>query len=342
VRWENPGRETGLTKVRVGVIGVGLRGTWHARICSQHPNCKLVGVTDVDLDKARKVSQQFNVECFRSVDDMVEDQRVDSVIVATPDFAHKEPVVVSARAGKHVLVEKPLATDIEEAEEMVKASRRYGVKLMVFFENRFLPPFLDIKNTLRDGSIGEPFYIYQDLSNSVSVPLKMLGWSGKSNVAYFLMSHTLDLARYLIGSEFSSVYAVSRSEVLKKLNLDVPDFYHAVIRFSNGAVASLHSSWTLPETMPEVFKQDLEINGSKGFVQFRWDRDIELKVFSQSVKVIRYSKLEDDPKPTIDRFLDCVAQGTEPTPSGEDGLAVVKATDALMKSVTRGEPVVIA
>ncbi|MCD6357528.1 MAG: Gfo/Idh/MocA family oxidoreductase, partial [Thermoproteales archaeon] len=226
---------------------------------------ELVAMCDVNEPRAREIASRYGVRrYYTDYREMLEREELDLVSVATPDFLHYEPTITAIDAGVNVLVEKPLATKLEEAEEMVRRARRRGVKLYVNFSNRFNPPFAALKDSVEKGELGDLLYSYVRLSDTIYVPTKMLSWASQTNVVFFLMSHTFDLVRWIYGSEARSVRAYAEFRVLKRLGINAPDYVIAIIEFGNEARAVLESSWILPESMPSIVDFQAEFIGTRG------------------------------------------------------------------------------
>ena len=178
--------------IRIGVVGAGIWGTMHARAYSQNPQVNLVGICDLDEERGRKVAAQYGIpKVFSQVEELLE-EGLDGISVATPDDAHTSIVLKAAAKGVHILVEKPLATTLEECQLMVDAAEKAGVFLMVDWHNRWNPPYYYAWKTIREGELGDVRYIYYRLSDTVYVPTRMLPWANKSTVMWFLGSHALD------------------------------------------------------------------------------------------------------------------------------------------------------
>ena len=132
-----------MKKIGFGVIGTGIvGGAWHAYVYSRLPQSKLVAVCDLDEKRAQDAAKKYGASAvYTDYRKLLENPDIKAVSIATPDFAHREIAVAAAEAGKHILVEKPLATTVEDAEAIVKAAKKAKVKLMVDFHNRVSPPF---------------------------------------------------------------------------------------------------------------------------------------------------------------------------------------------------------
>ncbi len=182
-----------MGKINVAIIGAGIHGIVHVRAYLQYPRANLVKVCDTNAKRAEGLRKDFGVTVCSDWKELAEDKTIQAVSVVTPDFLHREMVVALLQAGKHVLVEKPLATTTKEAREMVRAAEKSGKYLMVDYQNRFNPPFVEAKNRIEAGEFGEPVTGWARLANSLGVPRQMLSWSGQSGPQWFLFPHNIDM-----------------------------------------------------------------------------------------------------------------------------------------------------
>ena len=219
------------------VIGTGLWGKLHARVYAESHRARLAAVCDADPERAGQVGREFGADAYSDHRDMLARDDIDAVSIVTPDFAHTQLALDAIAAGKHVLVEKPLAMSVSECERIIDAAKKANVKLMVDFHNRWSPPFHKAKAAIDSGGIGSVRLVYFRLNDTVFVPTKMLSWAGKTTVEWFVGSHAVDTVRWLVGDEVGYVYAVAPRKILREQGIDTPDFYEAVLEFVNGAVA---------------------------------------------------------------------------------------------------------
>jgi predicted dehydrogenase len=184
--------------------------------------------------------------------------------VATPDFAHRRIAVDVAEAGKHLLIEKPVATTLDDALAIAAAVHRSGVRCLVGFENRWNPHVVQAKAAT--ANLGDPITASATLSNSFFVPTTMLSWAAQSSPAWFLMPHTLDLVLWLTGRTPVSVSAVGSRGVLAQRGIDTWDVVHALITFDDGSTATLSSAWTLPDAGDGIVDFRFQVIGTEGSV----------------------------------------------------------------------------
>jgi predicted dehydrogenase len=337
-------------KVRFGVIGAGMWGQAHAEVYATHPHAELAAVCDLDAARARQVAEKYGApKTYTDYRELVADASVDAVAVATPDFAHRDPVVAAAKAGKAVHSEKPLATTLEDAEAIAAAVRSSGVPYMVDFHARWNPPFAIARKTIEEGSLGRIMSAYFRLNDTISVPTSMLSWAAKSSILWFLGSHTVDTLRYLLNDEVERVYSVSRTEVLKERGIAVPDLYQSILEFRSGVVATIENNWIVPNTNPAVNDFKVNILGSKGMINMD---------LTNNQLIERYLETSSDHpdclvKPHVrDRhvgfayesirdFVECLSSGRPVVAGLEDGLAVTKVVLAIMESASSRTPVTV-
>jgi predicted dehydrogenase len=339
--------------VNVGLIGAGVWGEIHGKAYKMSNVANFVAVCDLIPEKAKAFAEKYGAKrVYVDYQEMLKDSEIQAIAVATPDFAHKEPVLAAAAAGKHVLVEKPMATSLADAVEMVEAARKAGVILMPDFHNRWNPSFISALESIEDGELGNPKYIYIRHSNTKYVPFKMLNWSKKSNVLWFLGAHSCDLVRFIMRSDVVKAYTVSRKGILKDYGIDIPDFFVTILEFENGGVASIENAWILPDVLQSIgeFRAEIlceygthivDFNTSNACVTFaeKNGRGLARDLYAENIV---YGKLKGFVFDSILHFLECVESGKEPIVSPMDGVENTRILEAMSKSLDTGNPVEIS
>lgn len=332
--------------LRVGVIGCGWQGRSHARIYAALPNATPLAVCDVNADKAREVAAEVGAQYVcTDYEQLVRRDEIDAVSIALPDHLHREACEAALAAGKHVLLEKPMATSVADAEAIVAAWEAAGAKLMINWSNRWQVPFAQIKEALDEGKLGEPLYCYARLNNSIFVPTKMLSWAGDTKLPFWLICHRYDIARWYFGAEAKRVWAVARSRVLSAMGIDTPDFYQATVEFDNGCVGNFESCWILPEAMPAVVDSKFELICTSGYASY--DPAMPVSVICSADEYERknfiFSDVHGEPRgfvfDAIAHFVNCVLRDEEPMITAYDGLAITRALVAMVQSAESGEVV---
>lgn len=336
-----------MDRKRFALVGAGLFGERHAQAYARSPYAEFAAVCDRRADRAAQIAEQYGAG--RAVTDHAEllaDPTIDAVSIATPDHLHRELAIAFAEAGKHILVEKPLATTVEDAVAIRDAAAANGVTLMVDFHNRVNPMMLGAKQAVARGDLGEVSYVYSRLSNTTAVATGMLSWAAHSSALWFLASHMVDVVRWIVDDEVSRVYAVRRDKVLRARGVPTADFHAATVEFAGGAVAVFESAWILPETQPTVKDLKLEILGSAGSLNVDGSHNRTLEIYN--AQRATYPDLYAPPTgdhltgfvlDAIAYFVDAVVAGAPVLATGEDGIEVTRILCAIEESARTGLPV---
>ena len=251
--------------IKTGVIGLGLVGSGHAKRVQEHESADVVAVADVRGQVAEEAGALVGARPYSNHREMLESEKLDLAVVATPDAMHSQPVIDALEAGvPNVIVEKPFATTEADAEAIYEAVERKGARLFVHFMMRAHPLEMATRYVFQSGLLGEAVYTELRMDDNISVPTRMWGdrtreWASSTSTAFFLLSHAIDSLRFYSGSdEVKEVYAVSQRRVLGY----TPDLYDAFLTFQSGAKARLKSEWTKHiDTLIEVYTC---LSGSEG------------------------------------------------------------------------------
>jgi predicted dehydrogenase len=233
--------------LRAAVIGLGAMGRHHARVLSELPDVELVAVADVSQDQVDLISQAHNVPGFTDIDAMLEDQQLDMVSIVVPTSLHHEVSIKAMRLGINVLCEKPIASTVELAHEMIQVSRDEGVRLMIGHIERFNPAILELKKRLDQA--GE---IYQVTSRRLGPFPDRIRDVG---VVVDLASHDIDAMNFLLESPAELVFA----QTAQRIHATNEDMVYGTIRFENGVIGGLDVNWL---TSTKV--RELMVVGSRG------------------------------------------------------------------------------
>jgi len=331
-------------QVSIGIIGAGIMGQKHARIYTEMESARVVGIADIDGSKAEELAGRYKVpRAFDSYSQLLEMDELEAVHVATPDFAHKEPVKDALAAGKHVLVEKPLATTVADAKEIVELSRQTGKHVMVNYTHRWAAPYAQTKNVVAAGKLGDPVMVYAKKDDTLWASTEMMSWTARTSSASYLSTHDLDLVLWWLDTDVEHVYALGVKNVLQKRGIDTEDAIQALVRFTNGAVGTFESCWVLPKSMPVTTDSYIEVIGTEGAIHI--DRLHEgLKVATKddytfpklSLGCEIFGRMQGGMQMCLEHFVDAVRGGEKPQPDAEHGLKIVKVSVAIQKSIATG------
>lgn len=334
--------------MKFGVIGAGTFGSRHIQAFDRHPDVELVGVLDLNRELAEASVAKFAtspVPVYTDIDEFLAIDGLEAVSVATPDHLHTAAAVAVAKAGKHLLVEKPLATTVEDAKAIVDAAKQGGGILMVDFHNRVNPPFVDAYRAVRDGRVGDVKYVYARLSNTVTIA-SMIKWASSSSSLWFLASHMVDIAQWIVGERIVKVTARALSGTLESRGITTPDLFVIMAEFESGALAVFEHAWILPAGNPTNTDLKFEVLGSDGavYIDTTHNRTVEIHTADTmdypAVLVPPYGpRLTGFVLDAIAQFVDAVHGRGDVLATGEEGLQVTAVLCAILDSIESGRPV---
>ena len=341
-----------MNQLNIAVIGAGILGSRHARVFYEQPETQLVAVVDVNPARA-EVAERYDARFYKDMPSMLEAEDVDAVAVATPDHLHREPVLAALAAGKHVFMEKPLATTADDAHAIAAAVATSGRTVMVNFSQRFVSDHMWIKQMIEEGAIGRPQAVISVKFDTISVPTSMIrGWSAQTSPIFFMSSHDLDMTYWFLGSRPVEVYARELRGTLEGLGFDTHDGLNALIQFEGGVTAAFHSSWIHPNTYPRIADGHLQIIGSEGALTYnnrtrtaeihngRGGQKLEFTGPHTADEV--GGKITGAFTESVREFIRCVSEGREPATSPQRCLPIAEAQAAVMESLRTGQPVNLA
>jgi len=338
-------------KVGVAVIGVGI-GRAHLHGYAQSPHARIVAVCDIDRERADRVAAEFNVpQVFTDHRKMLRMDGLDAVSVGTPNYLHAPQTIDCLRAGKHVLVEKPPAMNVKEAEAMLRAAKKARRILMIAFSSRYGGEAQVAKRFAEAGDLGRMYWGKAIYLRRSGIPR---GWFGVKKMAgggpmIDLGVHALDLTWWLMGKPkpvavMGSTYAEigHKGKGMSAYGLgggagkfDVEDLAIGMVKFAGGETINIEVSWA---TQIDHDVYTFMVCGTEGGMASG-----PLRVF----KDLRGTQVDLTPRvPNISghdaecaHFVECIVEGKKPMSPGEDGVAVQKMLDAIYLSAATGREV---
>lgn len=325
-------------RLRIGVIGLGWQGGSHLANLAANPEVELVAGCDLDPDRLKAAVEKYRLRhTFTDYLELLGCDEVEAVVIVLPDFLHREAATAALEAGKHVLLEKPMALTVADAEAMAKVADAAPGCFMLNLSNRFMYPFSKGKETIDSGAVGQVRYVFSRMSNRIEVPTEKLPWLQQSHLAHWIGVHRLDLARWWIGKDVVRVRAVERSGVLKSRGFDAPDFYQATLEFDGGAVMSLEGSWILPPSWPSLVDSRFYALCDNGVIDVDRTRS-ELMVSGEGFELstptagATLGVQSGFTYAATQHFVSCCLSGQAPIVGAADGVALTKALCALVES----------
>ena len=325
--------------MRVVIVGTGFMGQIHAEAWKQigTPVIAFVGTPD---GGGEPLAGRHGARFVTGLDEAVFD--ADVVDICAPTYLHRDFTLRAARAGKHVICEKPLALSVEDGEAMIQACRAAGVRLFVAHVLRFFPEYRLARDIVVRGEIGQPAVLR--LSRCAFRPRKADNWfadpARSGGMMLDLMVHDFDYARWVAG-DVVRVFAKAGATSGRP---DEVDHALAILTHRGGALTHVEGSWAFP---PSTFRTHLEIGGSGGQIEFDGPATAAISLQLHGTQnaarqdvPLATSPLHESPfAAQLRAFRDAIERGSEPPVSAEDGVAAVQIARAAIESARLGTPV---
>lgn len=289
--------------IRLGVVGVGGIGKNHARIIAGLENVEVGGIFDTNAEHGQAVADEFGVPFVSSLEELIE--RVDAASIATPTIYHREVGEKFLNAGKHVLVEKPIASSSEDAKALVTLAKEKNLILQVGHIERFNPVLEELEKKLSDARFIEVHRLSPFPNRSIDI-----------GVILDLMIHDLEIVLHLVKSPVASIDAVGIPVLTQR-----EDIANARIRFENGCVANITASRISPERMRKI-----RVFQSTGYLSLDYQEQTGEFYTREGMEIMREEVPveRDEPlKLELAHFADCAREGRQPKVSGQEGMAAL-------------------
>ncbi|MEM9479996.1 MAG: Gfo/Idh/MocA family oxidoreductase [Verrucomicrobiota bacterium] len=305
-----------IKKLRVGVAGVGSIGKNHARIFSELSNADLSVIFDADEDRAKELADTYGCRAVTTLEDFADN--IDAATVATPTNTHCDIGSTLLKAGKHVLIEKPITYTTEEAIQLVDLAAEHNRVLQVGHIERFNPVLAKLEEQLTEAKFIEAHRLSPFPNRSTDI-----------GVVLDLMIHDIEIILHLVRSEIETIDAVGIPVLTKR-----EDIANARLRFANGCVANITASRISPEKMRKirVFQHDMYLSLDYQEQAGEFFRKSGLAIDREQVTIEK----EEPLKLELAAFVDCAEKGARPKVSGNEAAAALKVAIAVTRKIEEG------
>jgi len=328
--------------MRLAVVGAGFMGNLHARTVAESPAAELAAIVDLNEQTGRATAEFYGTQYHPSVDAALADDSIDGFVVALPDKLHQDATVRILRAGKPVLLEKPMAHTLQAAKEIARAADEGGARLLVGQIMRFDPRYASAAAAVRAGKIGEPLHLKAGRIADRSVGTRM---NGTSSVLFYVGIHDVDAIQWISGQRITRVYSRAVSKLMPSLGVESEDAILSVVDLENGAVGQLFNGWTRPVDTPVLIDGRFELFGTDGIIEIDV-RDHGVKIYGKEQFELPdglhwpevNGRIRGDLAAEVAHFVDAVTHDKPFVISVEEALRDVAVNDAILRSVASGQP----
>ncbi|MDP8958280.1 MAG: Gfo/Idh/MocA family oxidoreductase [Actinomycetota bacterium] len=331
-----------MTRVALGVIGLGFMGGRWARVLAEHDGARLAVVSDVREDLGKEEADRWDAAFVGDPLEAASHPDLDGVVVCTPEHLHIDAALAAIEAGKALVVEKPLAHTVEDAERIRDRAAERGTPVLVGHILRFDPRYAAIRRAVEAGRVGS---VQAVRSQRIGLVSDQEVLQGRTSVALYYGVHEFDLARWYAG-EVEQVWAARSSGVLESHGYPVEDLYSVGLRFAGGAHGTAMVGWSLPPRTPGWGMAGFTVIGERGALQVRQGELGFLEVgpdgpvnqdlhYSPEVDGRLFGALGIE----ADHFVRCVRGQVQPLCDASDGTEAVRIALAMEQAATSGEVV---
>jgi UDP-N-acetylglucosamine 3-dehydrogenase len=337
-----------MEQIKVGVIGCGsIAKHRHLPEYNLNGQAEIMAVCDIVEERAMDMAALYHAEAYIDYEDLLGNPEIDAVSVCTPNYLHAPISIAALKAGKHVLCEKPMAVSVEEAESMIEAARKYGKKLMIGHNQRFVPSHQKARAFIASGEAGKVYSFRTAFGHGGPE-----GWSADGKDSWFFRKseafigamgdlgvHKTDLIRYLLGEEITQVGAFVEGS--SKENSDVDDTAVCILKTESGVIGTLAASWSY------VSKEDNStiIYAENAILRLEDDPEHSLVIQYKNGETLKYElggiQTNEEGKQSqshvISAFIGSIIEDTEPPVSGEEGLKSLRVVLAALESGQSGK-----
>ncbi len=339
-------------KLRFGFVGCGEIAAATADAMQEVDNASITVVMDTNPDLAADLGERVGATATTNLEEVLNSPLVDAVYIATPHHLHAPMVIQAALAGKHIMVEKPLATSVADGLQMIETCRRAGVKLSVCYVTRYYPACQEAHRLVRSGAIGDIIsfsirevfakqagYWEGGYTGRAKTDWRKFWQTSGGGVLNINISHNLDRMRFITGLEAARVYAEYATFAT---SVEVEDLIAVILRMTNGAIGSIHAASCVPGGSSVVGSAPHgdQIYGTQGAIVYSYSDRVWLATSRGAEMANRAEWREVEIKDPgvdarthyIEEFVEAITAGKTAPISGEDGLAIVKIVQAAYES----------
>ena len=309
-----------MKKLGVAVVGTGFWGRNHARVYKELEETELLAVCDINAERANAAALQFGVKPYRNFGRLLKSKDIDAVSICTWSTSLAKEALKALKKGKHVLVEKPMAANVKQAEKLLETAEKEGLHLTVGFLMRFIPGVQHIKKAVESKKIGD---LVCATAKRVSQWPERIGDVG---VVKDIAIHDIDITRNLFGEDPIAVYA--KTGRMKHRNFE--DYAQIMLTFKGGKNAFIESNWLTPYKT-----RILVVTGSQAIMKLDYITQ-ELTIEDAKETVQPRLAWREPLKLELQHFANCVLKKDEPLITGMDGLRALRIAEAALKSSETG------
>jgi predicted dehydrogenase len=324
------------SKINIGIVGCGAHAQIaHIPFFNKNPACSLTAICDSNIRIIDHLSTKYQIpKKYHDFQEMISDKEIDAVVISTPNYLHGPMAIASLKYGKHVFCENPMAIELTEAEEMVRIARTSGKKMALAANNRLRPDVQALKNFIKDGELGDIYYIKSGWligrREWILRPWRLEKLKSGGGAFLSLGTNLLDIGLYFLKSKkpvsiFASIHK-------REPEAEVEDTAMCIINFADNTLLTIEVSWSL------LFEEDFlycNVFGKKGAAllnPLKIQKELHNELYNVTPTLRHVNLYRESYELQANSFLNMILTDREPLITYEDGLMIARITEAFYES----------
>jgi len=324
-----------MKNVGIGIVGAGYAGNVHAEILSKNPSVKLVAICESRPDDARLFNHRYGTKIYQDYNELLSDAEIDAVYITTPNFLHARQAIAAVEGGKDVFSEKPMATSLEEAKDVLEKVSKSGAKYQIGLSRRFWPVYKFVKGLIDSGALTPHLADIKMSRGELKRPSWVSDEKASGGFLFESVLHILDLVRWLMG-DVDAVSCDARSSIYAQL-----DDFAIVMKTADRRIASItssaHATWVFPFERVELYgdhscvitEEMTRVTYSSGL-----EKEVEVRDFSQMPRNRSWGFEEEDKL-----FVDSILSDSRTPVDEVQAYRSIELVEACYRSVRKGGPI---
>ncbi len=323
-------------KINIGIVGCGAHAQIaHIPLFKKFPQCEIAALCDIDVRKIDYLSSKYSIpKKYQDFQEIIEDDEVHALIIATPDYLHAPMTISALKYGKHVLCESPMAINFDEALEMLEVAKMTERKLVLAMNNRLRPDVQTIIKFIRDGALGEIYYIKAGwligMKEWSLCPWRLEQLKSGGGVFHSLGTTLLDIALFFLKNKrpitiFASVHK-------REPKAEVEDTAMCMINFTDGTLLTIEVTWSLLFEKDFLYCNVFGKGGAALLNPLQVRKELHSELYDITPKIKHSNIYKESYERQTAYFLDCLMKDTPPPITCEDGLTIAKISQAFYTS----------
>jgi predicted dehydrogenase len=248
------------SKIKAGVIGIGVMGSTYARMIKTLRDVELVGLVDINPGHTDKIAAELNVKAFRDTETFFNEEKPEVVVISCPDEFHAEYTIAALERNINVHLEKPVADTLKNCSIILDASKKSNAKVNIGYILRILPQYSYVRDRIKSGKFGDILHFYTRRIGTINEGLR---WKGNTDLSTYLVCHDADIMMWMTGNKVIRVYGEESAGKTPLKDFNTHDSIQVNLKCEDGSIGVIECCWAAPNSCRYSIDNRMEIIGSE-------------------------------------------------------------------------------